>query len=99
MMVEHGEEAGEDGMDGGFPMPALSSMQSGLGRTQPNQNGGASTTLMLRSLLTGANVPAVPGVSVVQGVVSRTSPVTLDPTVAAEPNPPEEDRPGRKLLF
>ena len=99
MMVEHGEEGGEDGMDGGFPMPALSSMQSGLGRAQPNQNGGGSTTLMLRSLLTGANVPAVPGVGVVQGVVSQTSPVTLDPVAAAELNPPEEDRPGKKLFF
>ena len=94
-----GAGGNEDGMDGSFPMPTLSTMQSAV-RSQHQQQttvavggggGGGTSTLMLRSLLTGANVPVVANAGVVQGVVSQTSPVTLVPATAADPNIPEKD--------
>ena len=97
----------EEGMDGSFPMPTLSTMQSAV-RSQHQQQttvavggggGGGTSTLMLRSLLTGANVPVVANAGVVQGVVSQTSPVTLLPATATDPNTPEkEDRSGKLEL-
>ena len=73
---------------------------------QSNQRGGesvvagagGSSTLMLRSLLTGANVPVVASAGVVQGVVSQTSPVTLDPVTATDPSTPDgDDRAGENI--
>ena len=115
MLPDHdGAEDEGNTADGGFPMPTLSTMQTGL-RPQQQQaalgvrsgvgggdaatavaaaaagvGGAPATTLMLRSLLTGANVPVVAntGVGVIQGVVSQTSPVTLEPVTAVDPNAP-----------
>ena len=86
--------------DRDFPMPALSSIQTG-GRQQLQpmairSSSGGTTTLMLRSLLTGANVPVVASGAVAPGVVSQTTPVTLEPVTATESTgPPEDNRAGK----
>ena len=106
------EGSDEDSADRSFPMPALSAMQSTTHPAQQQQplplppqlpiassSSGGSSTLMLRSLLTGANVPVVASGAVAPGVVSQTTPVTLEPITASDPSlPPEEEDTGESRM-
>lgn len=98
MDAEGQDESDDDRDDRSFPMPALSAMQ--MGGRQPQQvlsslpivSSSGGPTLMLRSLLTGANVPVVASGAVAPGVISQTTPVTLEPTDPALP--PDDERTG-----